>query len=123
MLDVTTDMRIEAAVLAAESKQLRVEGKRQLRRARHLRDTQASAAKTGLAYLKYNGLYQQRMEARAEARLLHLSRMMLKGKDYLTVEQTTHHRVNADDLAEYVWAWEPGITSEYVAEWLGQNDA
>ena len=121
MLDLTVDMRVEAATLAAEVRQLRTEHRRATKKARRYRLKQHDGA--GVAGLKRDGIYFEMLDTKRTSRLHHLTRMMLKGKDYHVVEQLTYHRVNADALYEYAWQWWPGVTEEYVLEWLGQEAA
>lgn len=142
-MDTITDMRVEAATLTAEARQLRIESKRTLRRARRAAFTlttgtddrgrkytkrvrvqdQKREGKARLAYHNYNTIYQERMAVRREARLLHLARMLMKGVEYHTVEAFTYERVDVDELYSMVWGWCPTMTREYVAEWLGQDAA
>jgi len=112
----TIDMRVEAAILTAENKQLRIEGGRVLKKAR--RQASKQDGKSVLSYAQYHNLYVERMRCREEARYLHLARMLLKGKQYVQVEQTTHHNVNAERLYNAVWQWEPEANYDLVESWL-----
>ncbi len=128
MLQRNTDMRVEAATLAAEARQLRIEGRRAIRNARRLKDkgqeqgSNVSDASVCLGYLNYNNIYLERMLTRREARLHHLARMMLKGKDYCDIEPITYEQVNAVELYERVWQWEPSVTPEFCAAWLNYDE-
>lgn len=121
MLNTITDMRVEAASLAAEGRQLSVELKKAIKRARRSRDLQKPAATTALRYNEYRNVYLEKMGCRKEARLHHLARMMLKGQDYHKVEAFTHHAVDADELYERVWNWDASIEYEFVLAWLNRE--
>ena len=128
MLDRITDMRVEAATLRGESRQLRLEETRALRKARKLLSQDRltndnTGPRVGLAYLRHQNIYVERMAVRRESRLHHLARMLLKEKDYFVVGATTYHRVNAQELFDRVWQWDPSISFEYVCIWLGQTTA
>jgi hypothetical protein len=112
----TVDMRVEAAILTAENKQLRIEGRRTLRKARKQAAKQNS--KSRLTYAQYHNLYLERMKCRQEARYHHLARMLLKGRTYTQVESTTHHNVCAERLFDTVWQWEPEANYNLVESWL-----
>ena len=127
MLDRKTDMKVEAATLAAECRQLRLEGKRALKKARKVKSKQkeqgskVTNGSVSLSYNKYRNIYLERMLARKEARYHHLARMLLKGRDYMTVEPVTYERVDAYELFEKVWQWEPAVNYELVEEWLNYS--
>lgn len=142
MLERTIDMRVEAATLAAEARQLKKEERRALRSARRIlfagkeagADNQGNTwtkrirtqdpqriAKSRLGYHRHRTIYDERMACRREARLHHLARMLLKGQDYYKVEAFTYERVNAEELYERVWQWDPSITEDYVVAWLNYD--
>lgn len=118
-MQLATDMRIENATLSAEVKQMRIEHRRARDRARRLRLKEHAEA--GMAGLERAGIYRDWQDVKRTARLHHLTRMMLKGRDYHKVEAFTYHRVQVEELTEYAWSWWPGVTEEFVAEWLGQD--
>jgi len=115
--DKTVDMRVEAAILRAESEQLRIEGRRSLKEARRLKNKQMSG-KAGLSYAQYNNLYNERMQTRSESRYHHLARMLLKGRRYCEVEEKTHYKVCAERLFDHIWQWEPRVNYRLVEAWL-----
>jgi len=119
MLPRALDMKIEAVTLAAESVQLRREGRKALRNARYKAHNQQPSS--GVAYHTYHSIYLERMDVRRNARLHHLARMLLKGKDYADVEAYTYERVNAEELSDRVWQWDPSVTQSYVDAWLGRD--
>ena len=127
MLDRKTDMKVEAATLAAECRQLRLEGRKALRKARKVKDkskeqgSKVTETKVALTYSKYRNIYVERMLARKEARYHHLARMLLKGQDYHNVEPITYERVDPVELYERVWQWDPAVSYELVEEWLQWN--
>jgi hypothetical protein len=142
MLERKVDMRVEAATLAAEVRQLKIEERRALGTARRIlflkTDEQTDnrgrkytkrvrtqdperVAKSRLAYHKHRNIYLERMACRREARLHHLARMLLKGVDYHRVEAVTYEKVDAEELYERVWQWDPSITEDYVVEWLNYD--
>jgi hypothetical protein len=88
-------------------------------KARYLRSKQSKGA--GVVGLKRNAMYNDLQDVKRLARYHHLTRMMLKGVDYDRVEAFTYHRVNAQELADYAFTWWPGITEQYVYDWLGQE--
>ncbi len=61
------------------------------------------------------------MATRHEARLHHLTRMLLKGKLYREVEATTYHRVDPEELFHRAWQWDPTIEYGFVETWLEQD--
>lgn len=128
MLNRNVDLRVEAKTIEAEAKALKLEEGRALKRARRLlagnRMTNTDTdARTGLAYLTHRNIYVERMNVRREARLHHLTRMMLKGKDYADIEPFTYHRVDPTELYERVWQWEPSVSLDHCVIWLGQDAA
>lgn len=111
------DMRVEAAILRAENVQLKLEGRRKLKQARRQASNQDSA-RAKLSYAAFNNLYNERMQSRSESRYHHLARMLLKGRRYIEVEQSTHERVNPERLYDTVWQWEPAVNYNLVESWL-----
>lgn len=113
MLDIVTDMRVEAASLKAEGQQL----SRELRRAyknyhRRVRN------QDNLRPVNCARIMREKDAVRKEARMLHLSRMFVKGLDYRSVENTTKTPVNPTELADTLWQWHPSVNLKDVEVWL-----
>jgi len=119
MLNRNVDLRVEAVTAASEIRQLKREERRALKAARRAKGTNTNVA---LSYATHRNIYLDRMNCRREARLLHLTRMLLKGCDYPMVEPTTHERVSAEELANRVWQWEPSIPEDFIVSWLNYEE-
>ena len=124
MLKRNVDLRVESVTAAAEIRQLKTEERRALKAARHIKQrnnfTNTDAA---MSYASHRSVYLERMACRREARLLHLTRMLLKGRDYRTVEAVTHSCVSVSELADRVWQWEPSVSEEFVYDWLNYDES